>query len=83
MEYRIDELARASGVMVRNIRYYQGCGMLPAPRRVGRVGIYDDAHLARLRLITRLLERNACCARSRAWSPSARRARPPSRWPDE
>jgi DNA-binding transcriptional MerR regulator len=61
-EYRIDELARRSGVAVRNIRYYQDRGMLPAPRREGRVGIYTDAHLARLRLITRLLERSYTAA---------------------
>ena len=62
MEYRIDELAQVSGVTVRNIRYYQDRGMLPPPRRVGRVGIYDDAHLARLRLITRLLDRSYTAA---------------------
>jgi DNA-binding transcriptional MerR regulator len=62
VDYRIDELARASGVTVRNIRYYQDRGILPPPRRDGRVGIYDDAHLARLRLITRLLERNYTAA---------------------
>jgi DNA-binding transcriptional MerR regulator len=61
-EYRIDELARASGVTVRNIRYYQDRGMLPPPRRQGRVGLYRDAHLVRLRLITRLLERGYTAA---------------------
>ncbi|GAA5175915.1 MerR family transcriptional regulator [Pseudonocardia eucalypti] len=55
--YRIDELAQASGVTVRNIRAYQDHGILPAPRREGRVGIYSDAHLARLRVITQLLGR--------------------------
>lgn len=55
--YRIDELAQASGVTVRNIRAYQDHGMLPGPQREGRVGIYTDAHLVRLRLITRLLGR--------------------------
>jgi len=57
LEYRIDDLARAAGVTVRNLRVYQDRGLLPPPRRVGRVGIYADAHLARLRLISRLLER--------------------------
>ncbi len=56
-EYRIDDLARAAGTSVRNVRYYQDGGMLPPPRRQGRVALYSDAHLARLRLITRLLER--------------------------
>jgi DNA-binding transcriptional MerR regulator len=57
MEYRIDELARAAGMTVRNVRGYQDRGLLPAPRKAGRVGVYTDAHLARLRLIGQLLER--------------------------
>lgn len=56
-EYRIDELARLAGATVRNIRVYQDRGLLPPPRRDGRVGIYSDAHLARLRLIGQLLKR--------------------------
>ncbi|MBW0088117.1 MerR family transcriptional regulator [Pseudonocardia sp. KRD-184] len=56
-EYRIDELARTAGTTVRNIRAYQDRGLLPPPRRAGRVGLYDEAHLARLRLVGRLLER--------------------------
>ncbi len=56
-EYRIDELARVAGTTVRNVRVYQDRGLLPPPRRQGRVGIYDEAHLARLRLIGQLLDR--------------------------
>lgn len=56
-EYRIDELARLAATNVRNVRVYQDRGLLPPPRRAGRVGIYSDAHLARLRLIGQLLER--------------------------
>ena len=56
-EYRIDELARLAGATVRNIRVYQDRGLLPPPRRHGRVGLYTDAHLARLRLIGQLLKR--------------------------
>ena len=56
-EYRIDELARQAGATVRNIRVYQDRGLLPPPRRDGRVGIYTDAHLTRLRLIGQLLKR--------------------------
>lgn len=56
-EYRIDELARLAGTNVRNVRVYQDRGLLPAPRRDGRVGIYGDVHLARLRLIGQLLAR--------------------------
>lgn len=61
-DYRIDDLARIVGTTVRNVRYYQDSGMLPAPRRQGRVALYSDAHLARLRLITRLLERGYTAA---------------------
>jgi DNA-binding transcriptional MerR regulator len=56
-EYRIDELARLASTTVRNVRVYQDRGLLAPPRRDGRVGIYTDAHLARLRLIGRLLRR--------------------------
>jgi DNA-binding transcriptional MerR regulator len=56
-EYRIDDLARRAGTTVRNVRVYQDRGLLAAPRRDGRVGIYTDAHLARLRLIGQLLKR--------------------------
>jgi DNA-binding transcriptional MerR regulator len=53
----IDELARESGVTSRNIRAYQTRGLLPSPRMEGRVGYYDEAHLARLRYIASLQER--------------------------
>ena len=56
-EYRIDDLARAAGTTVRNVRVYQDRGLLPPPRREGRTGIYTDVHLGRLRLIGQLLER--------------------------
>ena len=56
-EYRIDELARVSGTTVRNVRAYQDRGLLPPPRRDGRIGWYDETHLARLRLISSLLDR--------------------------
>jgi DNA-binding transcriptional MerR regulator len=56
-EYRIDDLARAAGMTVRNVRAYQERGLLPPPRLQGRTGWYDEGHLARLRLIGGLLER--------------------------
>jgi DNA-binding transcriptional MerR regulator len=56
-EYRIDDLARAGGTSVRNVRVYQDRELLPPPARRGRVAIYTDAHLARLRLIVDMLER--------------------------
>ncbi|REE97448.1 MerR family transcriptional regulator [Thermomonospora umbrina] len=56
-DHRIDELAHAAGTTVRNIRAYQDRGLLPPPRLEGRVGFYDDNHLARLRVIGNLLSR--------------------------
>jgi DNA-binding transcriptional MerR regulator len=56
-EYRVDDLAQAAGMTVRNVRAYQERGLLPVPLRRGRTSWYDDTHLARLRLIGRLLER--------------------------
>lgn len=55
-EYRIDDLARAAGTRVRNVRAYQERGLIAPPRRVGRAAVYDDTHLARLRLVLELLE---------------------------
>src|SRR3984893_7032996 len=49
MEYRIEQLARMAGVAVDTIRFYQGKGLLDAPRRDGRVTWYGDTHLERLR----------------------------------
>ena len=54
MEYRIEQLARAAGVAVDTIRFYQGKGLLDAPRRDGRVTWYGDAHVERLRRIKEL-----------------------------
>src|SRR5699024_8916250 len=56
-EYRIDDLAQAAGVSVRNVRVYREKGLLPPPRREGRAAWYGDGHVARLKLIARMLER--------------------------
>jgi DNA-binding transcriptional MerR regulator len=55
--YRIDDLAQAAGMTVRNVRAYQERGLLHPPAKQGRTGVYDETHLARLRLIGQLLER--------------------------
>jgi DNA-binding transcriptional MerR regulator len=57
MEYRIEQLARAAGMAVDTIRFYQGKGLLDAPRREGRVTWYGDGHLERLRRIRDLQQR--------------------------
>ncbi len=54
MEYRIEQLARAAGVAVDTIRFYQGKGLLDAPRREGRVTWYAETHVERLKRIKEL-----------------------------
>lgn len=56
-EFTIDQLAFAAHTTVRNIRAYQDRGLLHPPQRRGRVGIYSEIHLARLRIISQLIER--------------------------
>lgn len=56
-EYRIDDLARIAGTTTRNIRVYRDRGLLPPPVRVGRIAVFNDTHLTRLRLITSMLDR--------------------------
>jgi DNA-binding transcriptional MerR regulator len=56
MEFRVGELAEASGVAIDTIRFYQNRGLLPAPARRGRFAIYGAHHLERLRRIRVLLE---------------------------
>lgn len=56
-EYRIDDLARLAGTTTRNIRVYRDRGLLPPPLRIGRIALFNDTHLTRLRLITSMLDR--------------------------
>src|SRR6266545_6777894 len=53
----VDELARRAGIPTSTVRLYQARGLLPGPRREGRVGYYGAGHLARLRLIAELQQR--------------------------
>src|SRR2546430_2748187 len=50
----IDELARQTGMTVRNIRAHQSRGLVPPPNVRGRTGYYGDEHLARIDLIKEL-----------------------------
>jgi DNA-binding transcriptional MerR regulator len=56
-EYRIEELARLAGTTTRNIRVYRDRRLLHPPLRVGRIALFNDTHLTRLRLITSMLDR--------------------------
>jgi DNA-binding transcriptional MerR regulator len=64
-EYRIEELARLAGTTTRNIRVYRDRGLLPPPLRVGRIALFNDTHLTRLRLITSMLDRGYTLAHVR------------------
>jgi DNA-binding transcriptional MerR regulator len=55
-EYTVDEVAELTRTTVRTIRWYQSEGLLPPPRRAGRVAMYDTEHLARLEAIRDLQE---------------------------
>jgi DNA-binding transcriptional MerR regulator len=56
-EYTVDELAFATGVASRTIRFYQLKRVLPPPIRRGRVALYNDQHIERLRLVGELQDR--------------------------
>lgn len=51
--FTLAELADASGVPVRTLRYYVAQGILPPPGRQGRLTRYPAATLRRLRLVKR------------------------------
>jgi DNA-binding transcriptional MerR regulator len=53
----IDDLARRVQLPVRTIREYHTMRLLPPPERRGRLGLYRDHHVQRLRLISRLQRR--------------------------
>jgi DNA-binding transcriptional MerR regulator len=54
MEITIDELAQRVSMTSRNIREWQRQGLLPPPARRGRVGIYSDEHVARIKRVQQL-----------------------------
>jgi DNA-binding transcriptional MerR regulator len=68
-EYTIDDLAVRSGVPSRTIRFYQARGVLPPPKKRGRVAFYDDSHVERLKMVGELQDkglrlraiRDICC----------------------
>lgn len=73
--WTVDELARLVDLPVRTIREYQTFGLLPPPRREGRVGYYGTSHRRRLDLIGRMRERGYSLAGIRdllgSWSRGA------------
>ncbi|OMC05823.1 hypothetical protein A5733_19350 [Mycobacterium sp. NS-7484] len=73
VEYRLEDLARVSGVSARNIRAYRERGLLDSPRRVGRSAYYDERHLAQLTAITQLLAKGFNSAHIAEFFDSLRR----------
>jgi DNA-binding transcriptional MerR regulator len=55
--FTIDELAAKTGVPSRTIRFYQAKGVLPSPRRDGRVAYYDQSHVERLEVVGKLQDK--------------------------
>lgn len=47
----IVELAERTGISVRTIRFYAGMDLIPPPQVRGRLGLYDERHVARLELV--------------------------------
>ena len=56
-EFPIDELARRTGLTVRNIRELQGRGLIEPPTLRGRKGFYGATQLGQIALVRKLQER--------------------------
>ena len=57
MELRVEHLAARADVSVDTVRFYQARGLLPPPRRQGRIALYGDEHVLRLERIRALQAR--------------------------
>jgi len=53
----VDELSARTGVSSRTIRFYQTEDILPPPLRRGRIALYGEEHVERLRLVSMLQAR--------------------------
>ena len=62
VEFRVDQLAAAADVSVDTVRFYQAKGLVPPPRREGRIALYGDEHLERLARIRQLQARGLTLA---------------------
>jgi DNA-binding transcriptional MerR regulator len=52
--YTVDQLSAHTGVPSRTIRFYQTEAILPPPLRSGRIALYTELHIERLRLVSML-----------------------------
>ncbi|HUS62804.1 MAG TPA: MerR family transcriptional regulator [Acidimicrobiales bacterium] len=62
MDLRVEQLAARAEISVDTIRFYQARGLLPPPRRVGRVAWYATPHIDRLERIRSLQSRGLSLA---------------------
>ena len=62
MELRVDQLAARADASVDTVRFYQSKGLLPPPRREGRIAWYGQEHLDRLARIRALKARGLSLA---------------------
>jgi DNA-binding transcriptional MerR regulator len=83
-EMTLAELADASGLAARTIRFYIARGLLEGPVKAGRAAAYTAEHLARLERIKKLQAQGRMLSeigRSLAGADSERRhAAPPTAW---
>jgi DNA-binding transcriptional MerR regulator len=56
-DYTVDQLSARTGVSSRTIRFYQTEDILPPPLRRGRIALYGQQHVERLRLVSMLQAR--------------------------
>jgi DNA-binding transcriptional MerR regulator len=60
--YRVEQLAAECDISVDTIRYYQAKGLLPPPKREGRVAIYGREHAQRVKRIRALQQKGLTLA---------------------
>src|ERR1035438_3819490 len=82
-EMTLAELAEASGLAARTIRFYIARGLLDGPVKAGRAAAYTEEHLARLEKIKKLQAQGRMLSeigRSLAGAAAERHAATPTAW---
>lgn len=82
-ELTLAELADASGIPARTIRFYISRGLLDGPTKAGRGAVYTAEHLAKLEKIKALQAKGRMLSEIAPMLGAAQRARadrPPSPW---
>jgi len=80
-ELAIGEVARRTGVSASALRYYEKCGLLPAPPRRSRQRRYSVAILGRIELVRLALEAGFTISETRTFLSGFSAQTPPAaRW---